>query len=100
LKSIEKEAAEKLLSAFSGYYVSRREGLTVVKIAVNGKTVIVWLRKSPVTPKSLALFWKIAEKHGYDEVVLYKLTPVADYPRFEELKKLRIIKSIDELAQG
>jgi len=95
--SLEREAAERLLSAYRGFYLSKREGLTIVKADVNGKTVIVWLRKSPVTPKALDLFWRTVEGHRYDELVLCKLVPTADMPTFEELKKFRIVSSVEEI---
>jgi len=59
--------------------------------------MIVWVRKSPVTREALNLFWRYIAKHEYDELVLYKLTSTADTVRFEDLKKFRVIRDIEEL---
>ncbi len=95
--SLEREAAERLLSKYRGYYISKREGMTVVKVDVGGKTVVVWLRNSPVTEKALKLFKRVVRGHEFDELVLCKLQPVADLPRYEKLKEFRIVNTVDEI---
>jgi len=95
--SLEGEVAEQILTRFKGGYVSRRDGHHILKIEVGGRTVVVWIRKTPITRKALDLFWRYVGKHEYDELVLLKLTTAADTVKFEELKKFKVIKSIEEL---
>lgn len=95
--SLEGEVAEQILMRFKGGYVSRRDGLHIVKVEIGGRTVVVWIRKTPITRKALNLFWKYVGKHEYDELVILKLTTAADAVKFEELKKFKVIKSIEEL---
>jgi len=96
--SLEGVVAEQVLTRFKGGYISRRDGLHIVKVEVNGKTVVVWVRRSPITREALSLFWRYVGRHEYDELVLLKLTTAADTVKFEELKKFRIIKSVEELT--
>ncbi|ADB57905.1 hypothetical protein [Archaeoglobus profundus] len=86
-----------ILKRYEGGFVSRRDGAIAVKILKEDKTLLVWIRQSPITQDALKLFKKIAEKHEYDELVLLKLYSEADYVKFSELSQFRIVKSVDEL---
>jgi len=97
-RSLEEQIAEKLLERFVGFFVSRRDGLVLVKIKVKDKTVLVWIRASPITEKALRLYNRVASKHHFDEAWLFKLKREADYVSFKELEErfTRTILSLEE----
>jgi len=97
-RSLEEQIAEKLLERFVGFFVSRRDGLVLVKVKVEGKTVLIWVRASPITEKALCLYDRVASKHHFDEAWLFKLKREADYVSFKELEErfTRTILSLEE----
>ena len=98
-RSLEERAAEELLRCFRGFFASRRDGLVLVKLNVGGRTVLVWIRGSPITDRALRLYDRVAAKHSYDEAWLLKLGRGADYVTFSDLEKrfTRIIQSLEEI---
>ena len=70
----------------NGFLVSERDGFVIVKAEIEGKTVMLWFRQSPITETALKLFKRIVGKHKYDELWLVRLYNHADYVKFEDLK--------------
>lgn len=77
--------AKELLKKYQGAFISKRDGLVIIKIRTDGKTEIIWIRQRPITDKALNLFKKIISKHKYDKLTLLKLYEGADYVKFDEL---------------
>jgi len=100
-RGLEERIARKLLEVFSGFFASRRDGLVLVKLNVNDRTVLVWVRSSPITENALQLYDKFASKHRFDEAWLLKVRDVADYVSFRDLRErfARILRSMDELKR-
>lgn len=97
-RSLEERVAKELLNRFEGFFASRRDGLVLVKLDMGDKTVLVWVRGSPVTERALRLYDKVASRHCYDEAWLFKLKKEADYVSFKELEErfARIIHSFED----
>jgi len=100
-RSLEERMAEELLESFGGFFASRRDGLVLVKLNVGGRTVMVWVRGSPITEKALRLYDKMVSKHDFDEAMLFKLRREADYVSFGELEKRfgRVVFSLKDLVR-
>jgi len=98
-RSLEERVAEELLERSRGFFASRRDGLVLVKLDAGGRTVLVWIRGSPITDRALRLYDRVASKHRYDEAWLLKLRRAADYVSFRELEERfsRIAHSLEEL---
>ncbi len=99
-RSLEERIAEELLKRFRGFFASRRDGLVLVKLDVGGRTVMVWVRGSPITERALRLYDKVVSRHHFDEAVLLKLRREADYVSYADLEKRfgKVILSPDELV--
>jgi len=100
-RSLEERVAGELLERFEGFFASRRDGLVLVKLNMEGRTVLVWVRGSPITEKALRLYDKVASRHQFDEAWLFKLKKEADYVSFGDLEKRfkKIIFSSRELEE-
>ena len=80
-----------LVREYGGGFISRRDGLVLVKIRdADGKTAIVWIRESPITKRSLELLRKVVKKHEHDRLVLVRLYGNADYVKPEELQDFEV----------
>jgi hypothetical protein len=86
-----------LLKRYEGGFVSKRDGFVVVKLLKSEKTLLVWIRQRPITREALNLFKKIANKHEYDELVLFKLYSEIDYVKLTDLKEFRVITNEQDL---
>jgi len=97
-RSLEERMAEKLLERFEGFFASRRDGLVLVKLNVEGRTVMVWVRGSPITERALRLYDKVVSRHQFDEAWLFKLRREADYVSYKELERrfTRIIHTLED----
>ncbi|GEM_PF-1895703 len=97
--SEEEVVANRLIEVIGGSFISRRDGMVLIKVPCKGKTVIIWIRKSPITSSALKLFDKMIMKHDYDELILLKIMRIADYVKFSELNRRfsKIFYSIDEM---
>ena len=99
--SLVRRVAEELVDRFGGFYASKREGMLLLKLNVGGRTVMVWVRDSPITENALRLYDRVVSKHRFDEAWLLKVRNVADYVSFRDLQERfsRILRSINELGQ-
>ncbi len=97
--SEEEIIANKLIEVIGGNFISKRDGMILIKIPCKDRTSIIWIRKSPITNSALKLFDKIVMKHEYDDLILFKITKIADYIKFGELNKRfnKVIYDINEI---
>ena len=78
--------AEDFVRRYGGFWVSRRDGLVIVKVRIGDRTALVWFRSSPITEKALKLFVKVSSKHRFDIAYVVRPEPIADYVGFDEIE--------------
>ena len=95
----DEEIALQLLNKYKGGFISRRDGLVMVKALINDKEVVVWIRTARITRKSWELFKKILSRVEYDDVVIYRTREEAEEISLKELEGYKIVHSLEEIEQ-
>jgi len=95
----DEEIALQLLNKYKGGFISRRDGLVIVKVLINDKEVVVWIRTARITRKSWELFKKILSRVEYDDVVIYRTREEAEEISLKELEGYKVAHSLEEIEQ-
>jgi len=98
-RSRDEEIAVQLLQKYKGGFISRRDGLVIVKVLINDKEVLVWIRTARITRKSWELFKKILSRVEYDDVVIYRTREEAEEISLKELEGYKVVHSLEEIEQ-
>ena len=95
-ESIEYVRAKEYVERFGGEIVRKRDGYVIVYRRVcdgsSCKRVLIWFRKSPITPKSVDFIKRILGRMGWDEIWLVRLYKEPDFT--EDYKKI-ITRELD-----
>jgi len=77
--SMELARAEEYVSRHGGVILRRRDGFVLVFKEENGKKILIWFRKTPITRKSVKFLEQTLKRIAHDEVWLLKLYLEPDF---------------------
>jgi len=98
-RSLEERVAREILKHFEGFFASKRDGLVLLKLNREGKTILVWVKGSPITEKALRLYDKVVSKHEYDKAILFKLKKEATiYSLYPQLPVMHFLSDTTLVA--
>jgi len=92
--------AQDFIERHGGAWVSKRDGLVVVRVRAGAETWLLWFRSTPITERALRLFDRVRRRYRHDRALVVRAGEVADYVAFRDIEDLGIeLATLEEVEE-